>query len=354
MTATPPIKHDKVIKNMSAVSEPLIPVFYLHQLYQQLCDWQLPAQQWLQQNKLTLADLQQANNQLTLSQYSELIDSAITLSQRPDIGLYVGKKISVIAHGMLGLAMLNSASLNDALLLLKQFIHTRNPLIEIDISAHHQKLHINFDLSQPLPKGHQAFIDAITVTFLTLFLHLLTDKSVIKMVHLKVTKPDYYEQYSLFIPCELLFSQPQNSIVLSQTTANQRLASSDPAAAFQAKQFCQQQLDAQQPVGFVIQVQQLILKHQGKISQQNIAQRLHLSPRTLHRQLLKHHTSYQQLLTNVQQHLAQHYLRESNMSIKQIAFELGYVDVANFRRAFKRWYQITPQDFRKNPPLRRV
>ena len=39
-------------------------------------------------------------------------------------------------------------------------------------------------------------------------------------------------------------------------------------------------------------------------------------------------------------HLAEH------LSIQEIAFNLGYTDMANFRRAFKRWEAMSPSDYR--------
>jgi len=40
-------------------------------------------------------------------------------------------------------------------------------------------------------------------------------------------------------------------------------------------------------------------------------------------------------------------LSQSQGSIKQLSYQLGYVDVANFRRAFKRWQGTTPSEYRQ-------
>ena len=46
--------------------------------------------------------------------------------------------------------------------------------------------------------------------------------------------------------------------------------------------------------------------------------------------------------------LALEHLKSGRLSIQEIAFLLGYSDVANFRRAFKRWEGVAPSGVRGN------
>jgi len=44
--------------------------------------------------------------------------------------------------------------------------------------------------------------------------------------------------------------------------------------------------------------------------------------------------------------LASKYLIETEYSTQEIAFLLGYSETPNFHRAFKRWWQQTPGEYR--------
>ena len=44
-------------------------------------------------------------------------------------------------------------------------------------------------------------------------------------------------------------------------------------------------------------------------------------------------------------------LSRTDYTLEQIADELGYSDVANFSRAFKRWSGRSPSSWRKDPYL---
>jgi AraC-like DNA-binding protein len=77
------------------------------------------------------------------------------------------------------------------------------------------------------------------------------------------------------------------------------------------------------------------------------ARLFHMTPRTLHRRLREEGTSYQTILDEERRRLAVQYLQNSKFTIQEIAFNLGYTDPANFRRAFKRWENMTPSEYVK-------
>ena len=58
-------------------------------------------------------------------------------------------------------------------------------------------------------------------------------------------------------------------------------------------------------------------------------------------------SSYRSILEDVRHTLAIEHLKTDRLSIQEIAFTLGYSDMANFRRAFKRWEGLAPSDFRQ-------
>jgi AraC-like DNA-binding protein len=76
------------------------------------------------------------------------------------------------------------------------------------------------------------------------------------------------------------------------------------------------------------------------------AQSLHMSVRTLHRNLQQEGLTFSELLNQVRQEQASYYLSNSNISISEVAFLLGFSEISSFYRAFKRWTGTTPAEFR--------
>ncbi len=95
------------------------------------------------------------------------------------------------------------------------------------------------------------------------------------------------------------------------------------------------------------QVQKLMLSHPpGVLSEEEAAATLFISKRTLARRLKTEGTSFRQLRDDILSQQAVAYLRDSTLSVEAMAELLNYHDSANFRRAFKRWFGITPDQYR--------
>ena len=84
-----------------------------------------------------------------------------------------------------------------------------------------------------------------------------------------------------------------------------------------------------------------LLPH-GKAHVGEIARHLGVSQRTLARRLIAEETSFSDVLENLRSDLANRYLADPELAISQIAWLLGYRDVAAFSHAFKRWTGKTP------------
>ena len=82
-------------------------------------------------------------------------------------------------------------------------------------------------------------------------------------------------------------------------------------------------------------------------SAEALALRLHLSPRTLHRQLKEEGASLQGLKDEVRRERAMDLLRRTERPIKQVAYEAGFGNDKSFIRAFRHWTGLSPAEFRR-------
>jgi AraC-like DNA-binding protein len=82
-------------------------------------------------------------------------------------------------------------------------------------------------------------------------------------------------------------------------------------------------------------------------SAEGLAALLHLSARTLHRQLREEGASLQQLKDEVRRERAQELLYRSARPVKQVAAAAGFGNEKSFIRAFRQWTGLTPGEFRK-------
>ena len=76
------------------------------------------------------------------------------------------------------------------------------------------------------------------------------------------------------------------------------------------------------------------------------AKALALGERTLRRRLEEEGTSHRALVDEVRKELALSYVRDTSLSLGELAFLLGFSEAAAFHRAFRRWTGQRPAELR--------
>ena len=83
----------------------------------------------------------------------------------------------------------------------------------------------------------------------------------------------------------------------------------------------------------------------GDSLEEAVADRLQLGKRTMQRQLETEGYTFREILSSFRADRAKELLRETDLSVQEIAASLGYLEVNSFRRAFRRLVGVTPTEF---------
>lgn len=84
----------------------------------------------------------------------------------------------------------------------------------------------------------------------------------------------------------------------------------------------------------------------GETGIHDLAEKLHMSKRSLQRHLSAEDTNYREVLDRTRADLARHYLGATGTSLDEVSYLLGYSNPASFFRAFQSWFGMTPSGFR--------
>lgn len=79
-----------------------------------------------------------------------------------------------------------------------------------------------------------------------------------------------------------------------------------------------------------------------------IASSLKISSQTLSRRLLAENTSYQKIKDNMRRDAAISLLANSQLSIKEVAYQVGFKESSSFSKSFKTWTALSPSDYRQS------
>lgn len=85
----------------------------------------------------------------------------------------------------------------------------------------------------------------------------------------------------------------------------------------------------------------------GRTSLREMATALGISQRTLQRKLTDAGATFGGLVDEVRREQAMRYVRDSSLSLTEVAFLLGYSDQSAFNHAFRKWFDAAPSAWRR-------
>ena len=92
---------------------------------------------------------------------------------------------------------------------------------------------------------------------------------------------------------------------------------------------------------------EMLYTHRGTPHIDTVADSLAMSRRTLQREIARRGTTYAEVVHHSRMRRACEELDNSDKTVTEIAFELGYTDASNFTRAFRRETGVSPSAFRR-------
>ncbi len=293
-------------------------------------------------------------------QYYRVLKNASELLGDPTFGLYYGARTTITSHGILGFAFMSSQTLRDALLLMTKYHRTLFTLMELQFEegVNASYLRINFTTNF---KGFENLLaEGVIAGFYTVFRSIFNQdinkdnefySNFIKTpatVQFKQEAPEYSDFFKQILGKHVEFSQEYNQIVIPNPLLDYMLPESDPNTAKMAEQICQDILHSlEQRETYPEKVRKIIFSYKESLPTfDQVADVLHLHPRTLGRRLKQYNTSYQVILDEVRKELALEYLANPDILIDDIAYSLRFNDASSFYRAFKKWTGKTPRSYR--------
>jgi AraC-like DNA-binding protein len=181
----------------------------------------------------------------------------------------------------------------------------------------------------------------------------LTGKPLSGRADVTFPEPAYMRRFEHLVAGRIRFEQPANQLVFDAAGLDLPIVMADPAALRLAREQCERELTA---LGFGAgtgaRVGGLLAREGGGFrSLEEVAALLHVSPRTLKRRLAAEGTAFSELLEAQRRERAL-LLLSSELPLEHVAERVGYSDMSNFTRAFRRWTGATPGAFRRSAVAR--
>lgn len=162
--------------------------------------------------------------------------------------------------------------------------------------------------------------------------------------HQPVSPPSLYRRY---FGCDVVFGQPSDGVFYSDADLACPIIDSDTEAYRAATDFIDAAFPLHRPP-LQAEARALVMRLLGsdQCTNQGVAERLDLHPRTLHRRLRREGTSFQQLKDEVRRDLMLYYFRQTDVAFAAISDRLGFAEQSVMTRLSQRWFGGSPTRLR--------
>lgn len=278
--------------------------------------------------------------EITTSSLEASVSWLMQGTQKPWLALEFGQRTNIQQLNVFGPLLASCNSIRQSLELFSQYQSLLHPLFNLAFEVENNLLCLRYSMPGHLPKNPiyaEAILGAVPFWGTRLTGIPLTPDT----VWFRHQQPEYSEKYTEHFQCDVQFEKAYDAIWVNASLLDAPILSAAPAFHSKIKAQATDQLYSMGT--FKSEVKRLIQAElPNDASIEVIANALCSTERTLQRKLADENTQFKTLKQEVKQEVAIKLLEETQLSIDQIAFQVGYEQRNSFVAAFQRWTGISP------------
>lgn len=245
-------------------------------------------------------------------------------------------------QGALEVAVRSSATVGEGVATTARYGHVRAPFL--DIAARREKAKTRLSLIATVALSEptrRAMCETAAFGACAMLVQLLEDAANEIEVHFPWGQPSYVKRLTAMLPGPVKFDQPQCALVLANALCERPSPFADPplhASAVAELDHFARRIKGEDML--IVRIEHLFKrKRRGRLGEDDAAQELGLSRRTLIRRLAETGTTYRELLDANLKRRARQMLDTGKLTRAQMSEALGFEDPTSFSRACRRWFK---------------
>lgn len=287
---------------------------------------------------------------LGLINYCRVMEEAARFSGFDNFGLHYGRQFKPQSLGLIGYIGLCSATLEQALHNVVNAFpwHQHDTLTRLTDKGDCWRLDYQVRHGAILSRRQDA--ELTLGMFLNLIRHVAGKSWAPREVHFEHPRPLQWHEHCKVFDAPVWFDQPYNSLLIPKRDLMRTMPDSDPLLLTVMQDAIRRLNSATPQQGIVdqarAQVHLMLMK--GEPVLEIVAEKMGMSSWSLQRRLRDENLSFSALVDKVRCEMATHYLQQKQLPISEMALLLGYSEVSAFSRAFRRWFGISPRQWRQD------
>ncbi len=333
-------------------NEKVYPAGQLAIVLSALADEGVAPAQALERVDLSQSDLASHATRVSLNQVLQCYRNALRLAHDPQFAFRAGLRFHLSTYGMYGFAILSSTNFRQTMRFFVSHHQLVTPTADVLFKETGDHAEWAFDPAVHLDADAPMYRFLIELQFgamTTLHRDIMGPLFAPRELHVVYGPTDTTRNCAETLGCPILFGQVENEFIFDASWLDGAPKLGNETTYSLILSLCDQLIEEfELRVGVVGSVREALLHNLGRpASLSAVARRLKTSTRALQRRLQEERTSYRQVVDELRTQMAIKYLRDTDLTIEEIAFSLGFSDAVSFRQAFRRWTKAAPNEFRR-------
>lgn len=293
--------------------------------------------------------LDSAAARISIPRFMRLGHAAIAQTGNRALGLRIGALTRPVDAGIAGLAGESAQTAGEALNTLIRFslLTSQNSRGTPSIRAKDRQA--LFYSIRPYNAFNFFVVDSVLAAW-TQFLRNVTGQyEVLERVTIEYPSIGQDDLFESWFRCPVHFGAEENGITVKADIWAQPTLQAQAAMHEKLVELCEremQQIQRGWTTGDRVKHLLTPLFRGESPSLETIAGKMGVAPWTLQRQLSAEGTGFRELVDETRKQLARDYIRETDTTLSEIAWLLGFANPAAFHKAYRRWFDISPGEHR--------
>ena len=287
------------------------------------------------------------SSRIPIHNMTQLWEAAINVTANPAFGLSVTEHVHAVHLKALGMLIVSCKNLAQALEKIVAYHALVSDSVQINLQHTPDKIGFSIRAVEGVNISPAA-LDAFFSVIVKFCRNIMGDEDLVARLDLIRNKPTSVKPWTDFFGREVYFNQADSCLWLYRSFLEKKSLHFDEKVQQMNENAVQDYLQNMNANTWVDKCKKYLIigLNEESPSLTKIAEKLSVSERTLARHLRAEGFSFSEILQQKKQDLACYYLLKTDESITGVALNLGFKDVSNFNRAFQRWCNMTPSEFR--------
>ncbi|GEP62078.1 AraC family transcriptional regulator [Reyranella soli] len=298
---------------------------------------------------ISRAEIASPDGRISYAAFMRLIERAALLLAEPAYGLKLGVSHDVRDNGLLGFIAANSPTLGDALANVERYIAVTNEGTDAALEEAGPVSALRFRDANPTLRTLRQNSERVSALFVKGARELTRSKATPVRVEFIHSRPNERIDYEGILGCSVRFQAEWDAVIFSEETLRLPVIGADNRLLRTLEAACRRIIGPRpRKEDLAHSVRQYVVERlaKGAPAFDDVARHFNMSAKTLERRLGERNAGYRELVDGARCDLAKYYLANTNLRLNQIAYTLGYTEPGPLVRAFRRWTDETPMQYR--------